>query len=127
MSSAPASGTTGFGARGAFSVDGVEGVPKGSIPQEPSIEAATGDGPPIPETVLVTDTTTVAEVTVSPSMSETTAIDPATATSTGLVAGAPSSWPQIAAATALMGADDNAVEEPEVIMGHPSLRAPSSA
>jgi hypothetical protein len=27
------------------------------------------------------------------------------------------------AATASMGADDNAIEEPEVIMGHPGLRA----
>jgi hypothetical protein len=32
----------------------------------------------------------------------------------------------MAAAITSMGADDNVVEEPEVIMGHPDLRAPGT-
>jgi hypothetical protein len=32
----------------------------------------------------------------------------------------------MAAATTSTGADDNAIKEPEVIMGHPGLRAPGT-
>jgi hypothetical protein len=37
--------------------------------------------------------------------------------------GAPPSPPHMTSATTLTGINDNAVEEPEVIMGHPDLRA----
>jgi hypothetical protein len=50
-----------------------------------------------------------------------TAGDPAPSTSPA--AGASPYPPRMAAATASTGADDNAVVEPEVIMGHPGLRA----
>jgi hypothetical protein len=43
--------------------------------------------------------------------------------STSPASGAPSSPPRMAVTTALMGVDGNAIEEPEVIMGHPALRA----
>jgi hypothetical protein len=57
----------------------------------------------------------------SPVTSEAAGGNPAT--STVSVACAPSSPPQMAAATASTGANDNAVEEPMVIMGHPGFRA----
>jgi hypothetical protein len=44
--------------------------------------------------------------------------------SIGPTVGEPSSPPQMVAATAPGGADDDAIEEPEVILGHPVLRAP---
>jgi hypothetical protein len=71
--------------------------------------------------VLASDTTTVAEAMASPVISGAAARDPAT--STGSTAGAPPSPPHMAAAATSMGTDDNAVEKPEVIMGHPGLRA----
>jgi hypothetical protein len=81
--------------------------------------AARGDEIP------ASDTTTVAEAATSLVMSEEDAGDPTALTS--LAAGAPSPPPpQMAAATTSAGADDNAVEEPEVIMGHPDLRAPGA-
>jgi hypothetical protein len=80
--------------------------------------AAGGDGIP------ASDTTTAAEAATSLVMSEEDAGDPTALTS--LTAGAPSPPPQMATATASAGADDNAVEEPEVIMGHPGLRAPGA-
>jgi hypothetical protein len=69
-----------------------------------------------------TDTTTTTGAAASSIASEVAAGGPIS--SSGLAAGAPSSPPQMAAATASVGVDDNAVEEPEVIMGHPGLRAP---
>jgi hypothetical protein len=54
--------------------------------------------------------------------SEVAASDPAASTAPAV--GVLSSPPQMAAATASSGADDNTVEEPKVIMGHPGLRAP---
>jgi hypothetical protein len=42
----------------------------------------------------------------------------------GMSAGASSSRPQIGAASATVVADNNIMEEPEVIHGHPLLRAP---
>jgi hypothetical protein len=41
---------------------------------------------------------------------------------TGLMVGAPSSPPLMAASTASAGDDDNAIMEPEVVMGYPNLR-----
>jgi hypothetical protein len=78
--------------------------------------ATSGDG------ILARDSTTAVVAAASLVMSEAAASDPAT--STGPAAGAPSSPPQMAAATASTGADDNAVEEPEVILRHPGNRAP---
>jgi hypothetical protein len=75
---------------------------------------AGGDVIPAPETI------TMAEVTTSLAMSETAASGPAASTAPAV--GAPSSPTKMVAATASAGADDNAVEEPKVIMGHPGLR-----
>jgi hypothetical protein len=44
--------------------------------------------------------------------------------STGPTAGAPSSPPQMVAATASASANNEAIEKLEVILGHPFLRAP---
>jgi hypothetical protein len=77
-----------------------------------------GDGVP------ALDTTTMAEAMASLVTSGAGAGDPAA--STGPTAGAPPSLPHMAAAITSMGADDNVVEEPEVIMGHPDLRAPGT-
>jgi hypothetical protein len=48
------------------------------------------------------------------------------ATLTGSVAGAPPSTPHMVAATTSTSTDDNAIKEPEVIMGHPGLRMPGT-
>jgi hypothetical protein len=111
----PATGATGSGVKRAPRADGGQDAPKGADPQDSSIAAAGSDG------VSALDTTTAVEAMASP-----TTIGAATgnsAASTGLVASAPPSPPRMAVATASMGADDNAVEEPEVIMGHPGLEA----
>jgi hypothetical protein len=60
------------------------------------------------------DTTTMAEA----------AIAGGPATSIGLATDVPSSLPHMVVATTLVGADDNAVEEPKVVMGHPGLNVP---
>jgi predicted HTH domain antitoxin len=70
------------------------------------------------------DTTMAAEATISPAVSEAAAGD--LATSTGPVASAPSSPPQMATATASAGTNDNAAEEPDAILGHPGLRLPGA-
>jgi hypothetical protein len=58
----------------------------------------------------------------SPVTTGAAAGDPAASTSQA--AGALPTPPRMAAATTSMVANDNAVEEPEVIKGHPGLRAP---
>jgi hypothetical protein len=65
-----------------------------------------------------TDTTAAVGATASLTTGEVATGSPAA--STGLTADAPSSPPWIAVATASVGADDNAIEEPKVIMGHPN-------
>jgi hypothetical protein len=70
------------------------------------------------------DATMAVEAMTSPATSEAAAGDPPT--STGPTSGALSSSPRMVAATALTGADDNTVEEPEVNMGHPGLRVPGT-
>jgi hypothetical protein len=77
-----------------------------------------GDGVPAP------DTTTTVEAKASPSTSEAATGDPTALT--GPAASALSSSPWMVAATTLMGTDDNAIEEPEFIMGHPGIRAPGT-
>jgi hypothetical protein len=62
------------------------------------------------------------EATSSVATSEVAAGD--LAASIGPTAGAPSSPPHMAAATASVGADDNTIQETEVIMGCLGLRAP---
>jgi hypothetical protein len=81
-------------------------------------EVADGDGTLVPEMVPKTDTTVVVGATTSLTTGEVATGSPAA--STGLMADAPSSPPWIVVATALVGADDNAIEEPKVIMGHPN-------
>jgi hypothetical protein len=88
--------------------------------QDPSAEAVCGIGTPILETVLVTDMTTAVGATASLAMSEVATGEPAA--SIGLTDDAPSSPPQVAAATASTGDDDNTIEEPEVIMLDLDLR-----
>jgi hypothetical protein len=72
-------------------------------------------------TVPAPDTTTAAEAMASPVTSGAAAGDPAT--SIGPTAGAPPSPPRMVAATTMTGTDDNAIEEPKVIMGHLGLWA----
>jgi hypothetical protein len=107
--SAPATGMMGFGAGGAQDAPEVPG------PQDSPIRAAGGDVIPAP------DTTTAAEAAAALVMSEAAASDPAA--STDPAPGAPSSPPQMVTATASASVDDNVIEEPEVIMMHPGLRA----
>jgi hypothetical protein len=95
--------------------NGAQDAPMGASPQDSPTTTAGGDRIPAP------DTTTVTGAAVSVAMSEAAA--GGLAASTGLASGAPSSPPRMAAATASTGANNNAVEEPEVILGHPSLRA----
>jgi hypothetical protein len=110
----PATGATGSDARGAPGAGGAQDAPGGAAPQG-SLTAAVGDdGVPVP------DTTMAAEAMASPTTSGAAAGDPTA--STGPAAGAPPSPPRMAAVTASTGADDNAIEEPEVIMGHFGLR-----
>jgi hypothetical protein len=93
-------------------------APEGTSPQGSLTMAAGGDEVPAP------DTTTAAEAMASPMTCDAAASD--RAASTGPTSGAPFSPPRMAAATALTAADDNAVEEPEVIMGHPGLMVPGT-
>jgi hypothetical protein len=110
--SAHATGTMGSRAGGA------QDAPEDASPQDSPIVVADGDRIPAP------DTTTTTEVTTSSVMNEAATGEPTA--STGPAASAPSSPPQMAAATASAGNDDNIIEEPEVIMGQPDLRAPGA-
>jgi hypothetical protein len=74
--------------------------------------------------VLAPDTTTAVKAMASLATCEAATGDPAV--STGPAVGASSSPPHMAATTASTGADDNVVDEPKVIMGHPGLRAPGT-
>jgi hypothetical protein len=114
----PATGAMGSEARGAPRDGGTQDAPDGAGPQDSPMAAACSNRIP------VTDTTTVARATTSAVTSEAAAGDPAASTSPA--AGAPSSPPHMVAATASAGADDNAIEEPDVTMGHPGLRAPET-
>jgi hypothetical protein len=78
----------------------------GASPQDSPTAAAGGDGVP------TSDTTMAAKAMTSPATSEAAAGDPAA--STGPAVGAPSSLPQMVAATASTCANNNAIEEPEV-------------
>jgi hypothetical protein len=75
-----------------------------------------GDGIPTPNTTMAVEAMT------SLATSEAVASD--LVASSGPAFGAPSSPPHVVSATASMGTDDNTIEELEVIMGHPGLRAP---
>jgi hypothetical protein len=110
----PATGATGSDARGAPGAGGAQDAPGGAAPQGSLTAAVDDDGVPVP------DTTMAAEAMASPTTSGAAAGDPTA--STGPAAGAPPSPPRMAAVTASTGADDNAIEEPEVIMGHSGLR-----
>jgi hypothetical protein len=98
--------------------DRAQDAPEGAIPQGSPTTAASGDA------VLAPDRTRVAEAMAYSATGGAAASDPAALTS--LATGAPSSPPRMAAATTSMGADDNAIKEPEVIMGHCGLRAPGT-
>jgi hypothetical protein len=113
LTSTPATGATGSSVRGAPRASGFQ-----EAPQDSSTAVASDDG------VLAPDTTTAAETMASLVTSGAAAGDPAA--SAGPMAGAPPSPPRMAATTSSMSADDNVVEEPEVIMGHPDLRAPGT-
>jgi hypothetical protein len=90
--------------------------------QDPLAEASHGNGTPVQEAVPEMDSITMVGATVSLAMCEVAVSGPTGLT--GLTASAPSSPPQMAAATTSVGADDDTIEEPEVILGHPILRAP---
>jgi hypothetical protein len=105
---------TGSRAEGASGAGGAQDAPEGAGPKTHQLWqwAATGSQP---------ETTTTMEVVASLVMSEADAGDPTTSTSPA--AGAPSSPPQMVAATASTGTDDNTIEEHEVFMGHLGLWA----
>jgi hypothetical protein len=105
----------GAGAGGALRAGRAQDAPEGASPQGSSTMAAGGDEVPAP------DTTMMAEAMASLATSGAAAGDPTASTS--LVAGPPPTPPRMVTATTSTGADDNAVEEPVVIMGHPGLRA----
>jgi hypothetical protein len=91
---------------GAIGVSGAQDAPMGASPQDSPTAATGGDGVP------TSDTTMAAKAMTSPATSEAAAGDPTA--STGPAVGAPSSPPQMVAATASTGANNNAIEEPEV-------------
>jgi hypothetical protein len=101
--------------RGVPGADEAQDAPEDADPQGSPTATTGGDGVPAP------DTTTTAEAMASLATSGPATGDPAV--SIGLTAGALPSPPCMATATTSMGADDNVVEEPEVIMGHLSLMA----
>jgi hypothetical protein len=80
--------------------------------------AASGDGVPAPYT------TTAVEAIASPATSGAATSDPIA--SIGPTVSTSPSTPHMAVATTSTGADDNTIEEPKVIMGYPSLRAPET-
>jgi hypothetical protein len=107
---------------GAPSTSGPQDVTEGHGLQDPSVQAAHGDRTLVQESMPETELSTTADAVVSSVMGEAAISGfPGLA---GLSAGAPSSPPWMGAATALVGADDDAAEELEVILGHPILRAP---
>jgi hypothetical protein len=112
----PATGVVGCEVGGAPGANGAQDAPEGASPQDSLTVTMFGDGIPTP------DTTTTTGATTSVIMSEAAASHPGA--STGPASGAPSSLPRMATATTSVGTDDNAIEEPEVIWGHPGLRAP---
>jgi hypothetical protein len=77
-------------------------------------EVVPGDGSPVPEMVPREDTTDIVEAVASTTASEVATGVPVT--STGPAADAPSSPPRVVA-------DGNTIEQPEVIMGHRTIRA----
>jgi hypothetical protein len=107
----PTTGAMGSRAGGAPKTGGAKDAPDSTGPQDSAAVAAGGDGIPVP------DTTTVAEATTSAVTSEVSTSDPTA--SIGLATSAPSSPPHIVTATGSTGADDDVIEELEVIMCHP--------
>jgi hypothetical protein len=112
----PATGVVGCEVGGAPGANGAQDAPEGAGPRDSLIATVFGDGIPTP------DTTTMTGAAASAIMSEAAASHPRA--STGPASGAPSSPPRMATATTSAGTDNNAIEELEVICGHPGLRAP---
>jgi hypothetical protein len=106
----------GPGAEEALGADRTQDALEGASPNGSPTTAAGGDGVP------ALDTTMEAEAMASPATSGASAGDPTA--STCPVAGAPPSLPRTVATTTSTGINNNDVEEPKVIMGHHSLRAP---
>jgi hypothetical protein len=106
-----------FWAGGAPGASEAQDVPECHDPQDPSIEAVRVDGTPVLETVLETDTTTVVGAVSSTMMSEVAASGTIAPSSPAVGAS------QMLAVTTSAAVDDDAPEEPEVVMGHPSLGA----
>jgi hypothetical protein len=118
LTSTLATSAMGSGVGGAPGASRAQDAPEGASTQESLTVVAGGDGDPAP------DTTTVVETMASLTTSGATACDPVVLT--GPPVGVSPSPPHMEATTASTGADDNAFEETEVIMGHPNLRAPGT-
>jgi hypothetical protein len=121
VSSTSRTSTPGVHSRGSSQLWWPPRCHRGTQIQDPSVEATHGTETlvqgPMPEAELGTR----ADVALSLAMGEV-----AVGSSAGLMgpfAGAPSSLPQMGIVTALVGADDATIEEPEVVLGHPTLRA----
>jgi hypothetical protein len=96
---------------------------EGPTPDMPAVVGTVdaGDGSPAPEVESEVARTVVVEVVSSPVVDEV-AYQDRDASSSGPAS--PSSLqPQVAAASASVGTDDNIMEEQEAVLGHPLLRA----
>jgi hypothetical protein len=114
----PSISATGSSVMGAPETGEAQDAHEGADPKDSPTTTVGDDGVPAP------DTTTGVEAMASLVTSGVATGDPTA--STGLAACAPRSPPRMAAATTSTGVDDNIVEEPEVIMGLPGLRAPGT-
>jgi hypothetical protein len=99
-------------AQRASEVSGSLGAPEGHDPQVSVAGTTSNNRTQITKTIPEADTTSVAGATASSTMGEVAANGPASMTgATARVSSAP-------------GDDDNVVEDPKVVMGHPGLGAP---
>jgi hypothetical protein len=97
---------------------------EGPAPDIPAVVGSTaaGDRSPTPEVESKVETMVAEEATSSPAADEVADHDPA-ASSSGPTISPSSPQPQVVAASALAGVDDNITNEPEAVLGHPLLRA----
>jgi hypothetical protein len=99
-------------------------IGEGPCPDMPAVAGtiAAGDRSPALEVESEVETTVVVEAASSPTADEVVDPDPATFSSSPMAS--PSSpQPQVATASASAGANDNIMDEPKAVPGHPLLRA----
>jgi hypothetical protein len=118
--------TRGSSTGGAPGADWAQEVIEDHGPQDSSDEVAHGDGAPTLDTTTVAGAmafeAVVGDGSLSPEVGEVAIGIPAVSTGPSVCSSSPQ--PQMGAATTSTVVDDDIVEEPEVILGHPLLRAP---